>query len=90
VAGPLALLTEFRPEGDRPARYWIAGTDGTCARLTRFGTATLPMEVLEDCGLRDFEGRSYPGWHRHMTFVAAAAAHRLLGQPPAPLAATAL
>ncbi|MBW5481381.1 hypothetical protein [Streptomyces bambusae] len=87
MAGPLALLTEWGAGDDRPVRYWIAGTDGACARLTRLGTATLPMEVLEDCGLRDFEGRSFPGWHRHMTFVAAAAAHRLLGQSPARLTA---
>lgn len=32
----------------------------------------------EDFGLRDFEGRSYPGWHHHMTLVSAAYAFDVL------------
>ncbi|MFF4170119.1 IS701 family transposase [Streptomyces sp. NPDC001744] len=80
VAVPLALLTERTDGAGRPVRYWITGTDGDSAPLVRPGAAALPLEVLEECGLRDFEGRSFPGWHRHMTFVAAAAAHRLLGR----------
>ncbi|MFB9370950.1 IS701 family transposase [Kitasatospora albolonga] len=33
-------------------------------------------------GLRDFEGRSYPGWHHHMTLVAAAFAYSRLAAAP--------
>ncbi|WP_411083003.1 IS701 family transposase [Streptomyces sp. cmx-18-6] len=36
-------------------------------------------------GLQDFEGRSYPGWHRHVTLVSAASAYsRLADAEPAP------
>ncbi|WP_078864086.1 MULTISPECIES: IS701 family transposase [unclassified Streptomyces] len=35
--------------------------------------------MRRDGGLRDFEGRSYPGWHHHMTLVSAAHAFHLLG-----------
>lgn len=37
-------------------------------------------------GLQDFEGRSYPGWHHHMTLVSAAYVHNVLehsGRQPA-------
>lgn len=33
-------------------------------------------------GLRDFEGRSFPGWHRHMTL--ASVAHAWSTPEPAP------
>jgi hypothetical protein len=38
-------------------------------------------------GLRDFEGRSFGGWHRHMTLASAAYAALLLGggRPGVPL-----
>ena len=32
-------------------------------------------------GLRDFSGRSYPGWHRHMTLASSAFAAAALGRP---------
>ncbi|MFJ2768450.1 IS701 family transposase [Streptomyces sp. NPDC087300] len=43
----------------------------------RAGAATRRME--DDYGLLDFEGRSYPGWHHHMTLVSAAHAYGSLG-----------
>ncbi|MFD8998946.1 IS701 family transposase [Streptomyces abikoensis] len=37
------------------------------------------LRTLEDdFGLRDFEGRSFPGWHHHMTLVSAAFAYSRL------------
>ncbi|MDJ0382894.1 transposase [Streptomyces sp. G-G2] len=89
VARPLALLTEWGPAvPERPTGHWIADPDGRSLAAARFSLSAATslslatsMEVLEDCGLLDFEGRSFPGWHRHMTLVAAAAAHRLLGGP---------
>ncbi|MER5732495.1 transposase [Streptomyces sp. NPDC002138] len=89
VARPLALLTEWDPAvPERPVRHWIADPDGRTLAAARFSLSaattqslSTSMEVLEDCGLLDFEGRSFPGWHRHMTLVAAAAAHRLLNGP---------
>jgi SRSO17 transposase len=41
-------------------------------------TVAHTTEVMATCGLHDFEGRSFPGWHRHMTLVSAASTHRLL------------
>jgi SRSO17 transposase len=40
-------------------------------QLHRFG---------EECGLQHFEGRSYRGWHHHVTLASVAHAHRLLGE----------
>ncbi|MEV7401136.1 transposase [Streptomyces sp. NPDC091267] len=37
-------------------------------------------EVGERVGLRDFEGRSFRGWHRHMTLASVAHAAALLGE----------
>lgn len=37
----------------------------------------------EHYGLLDFEGRSFPGWHRHTTLVSAAHAYGLLSRPTA-------
>ncbi|MFC9234452.1 transposase [Streptomyces decoyicus] len=47
------------------------------ALAPRAGAATRRME--DDFGLLDFEGRSYPGWHHHMTLVSAAHAYGRLG-----------
>ena len=35
-------------------------------------TTTAVRTLESDFGLRDFEGRSFPGWHHHMTLVSAA------------------
>ncbi|MFF3686000.1 IS701 family transposase [Streptomyces sp. NPDC002187] len=35
-------------------------------------TAAAVGRMERDFGLRDFEGRSYPGWHHHMTLISAA------------------
>lgn len=41
-------------------------------------------------GLQDFEGRSFPGWHRNVTLVSAACAYSRLAEPePAPTASAA-
>ncbi|MEV5606280.1 transposase [Streptomyces sp. NPDC052299] len=37
--------------------------------------------MANDLGLLDFEGRSFPGWHHHMTMVSAAYAHARLSGP---------
>ncbi|MEU9997417.1 transposase [Streptomyces sp. NPDC050848] len=75
----------------RPPRYWV--TNLTDARpedvlaLARLRPrARESIRVLgEDFGLLDFEGRSFPGWHHHMTLVSAAYGfHRMeaRGRPP--------
>ncbi|WP_259656956.1 transposase [Streptomyces sp. gCLA4] len=49
-------------------------------RLVRqSGRATATLGVLaDDFGLLDFEGRSFPGWHHHMTLMSAAYAYKAL------------
>ncbi|MEU3898140.1 transposase [Streptomyces sp. NPDC045251] len=49
----------------------------------RAATADTLHSLAADFGLYDFEGRSYPGWHHHMTLVSAAFAyHSLTGRAP--------
>lgn len=48
------------------------------SRLSR-GVARDFTEVGERVGLRDFEGRSFRGWHRHITLASVAHAAALLG-----------
>ncbi|MEU5100060.1 transposase [Streptomyces sp. NPDC020996] len=38
-------------------------------------------EISEQVGIWDFSGRSYPGWHRHVTLASAAHAARVLVGP---------
>lgn len=50
---------------------------GDLLRLVRrSGRAAATLGVLaDDFGLLDFEGRSFPGWHHHMTLMSAAYAY---------------
>ncbi|GGZ64428.1 hypothetical protein GCM10010387_67030 [Streptomyces inusitatus] len=72
------------------ARYWITSftdrrVDETLAYLrhTR-STESAVMTLEEDFGIQDFEGRSFPGWHHHMTMASAAYAFRHLYPVHAP------
>ncbi|MBD0420438.1 transposase [Streptomyces sp. TRM S81-3] len=80
------LFTEGRPGKQTPGRIWITNlmnlrVDELLA-LTRLETRTAATlrTLAEDFGLLDFEGRSFPGWHHHMTLVSAAYAYRLLAE----------
>ncbi|MEU6094766.1 transposase [Streptomyces sp. NPDC047079] len=72
----------------RSAQLWLTNMLDTSTEdvlalaglLSRTAGAVRDME--EHVGLLDFEGRSYPGWHHHMTLVSAAYAHRLLSSAP--------
>ncbi|WP_285547279.1 IS701 family transposase [Streptomyces lavendulae] len=62
-------------------RTWItnmphARTDELLALTRTLGLAREAVRYMEsDLGLGDFEGRSFPGWHHHMTLVSAAYAY---------------
>ncbi|MGI5469171.1 IS701 family transposase [Streptomyces sp. CA-132043] len=76
---PLQPVATWQPE-DGPRHIWL--TDLPAARLAALADLlTVPFapaaDSLVDHGLHDFEGRSYPGWHRHMTLVSAAHAHHV-------------
>jgi hypothetical protein len=86
---PLRLLGERRPDGSGGDRFWLtdlvdrpAGEALALARL-QTGAAETMERLADDFGLRAFEGRSYPGWHHHMTLVSAAFAYGTLGRAAA-------
>jgi hypothetical protein len=80
---PCVLITEEATGGQGGPRYFV--TDLTQHRtgeiLRLAGTvhrAQLAVRNMRHYGLLDFEGRSYPGWHHHMTLVSAAYAFECL------------
>ncbi|WP_026085632.1 IS701 family transposase [Streptomyces viridosporus] len=82
-------LFAVRPEaGRRPAQMWLTSLTHTRMETVLALTQALApveeavCEMADDFGLLDFEGRSYPGWHHHMTLVSAAYAYGRLEQRP--------
>lgn len=74
----LVLLGEWDDPQRPPEALWITTMDtvptGALLRLTKFGDSarTSLAGVGEAVGLKDFEGRSFRGWHRHVTLASAA------------------
>ncbi|MGW0752379.1 IS701 family transposase [Streptomyces sp. NPDC002587] len=82
-------LFAVRTERSRePLKLWLTNLNHVRMEhvlgLTRLlGAAAGSVREMEgDLGLLDFEGRSYPGWHHHMTLVSAAHAYKRLGGGP--------
>ncbi|GGL60567.1 putative ISXo8 transposase [Streptomyces fumigatiscleroticus] len=87
----LVLLAAWTDPGRRrPSEFWLSNLvqsqPGTVYR-----TAMLSRRVERDSaavsdglGIRDFEGRSYRGWHHHMTMVSLAHAATVLSHSRAP------
>lgn len=81
----LVLLAAWADPGRRhPSEYWLSnlsqprlGTVYRTAMLSRRVQRDL-AEVSDRVGLRDFEGRSFRGWHHHMTMVSLAHALTVL------------
>jgi SRSO17 transposase len=75
----LTWLIAQRPEGeDEPVKYWISNppADIPARDLVRLGKPRWRIEhdyreVKTTLGLDHFEGRSFTGWHRHVTLVTA-------------------
>jgi SRSO17 transposase len=75
------LLAEWPPHADEPTDYWLstlpAGTPtGELVRLAkiRWRAGHDYRELKTGLGLAHFEGRSYLGWHRHVTLAVLAQA----------------
>lgn len=74
----LLLLGEWSDAHRPPTALWLTGvrgaSTGALLRLTKYAARVRAEgEPLGDrVGLRDFEGRSFPGWHRHMTLASVA------------------
>jgi SRSO17 transposase len=93
---PLELLiVQWDPDQQEPTDYWISNLppDTDLAALVR--TAKIRWRIEHDyrelkhgLGLDHFEGRSYAGWHRHVTLTTTAQAFctllRLDPKAPAP------
>jgi len=83
---PRAFRTLVRPavNGRQNPRFWITSfTDRRVEEVLALAqNATVAASAMGDLqagfGVQDFEGRSFPGWHHHMTMVSAAYAFRRL------------
>ncbi|MFD5146684.1 IS701 family transposase [Streptomyces sp. NPDC058401] len=81
---PGLLFAEWEPARRRPSRIWL--TNLVHRRMEELLTLTQLLQGAVDTvaamgehhGIQDFEGRSFPGWHRHMTLVSAAYAYQRL------------
>ncbi|MFJ7071058.1 IS701 family transposase [Streptomyces sp. NPDC101115] len=77
---PLVWLIAQWPEGEsEPVKYWISNLPATIPDkdLVRLAKARWRIEhdyreLKTGLGLDHFEGRSFTGWHRHVTLVTAA------------------
>lgn len=80
---PLYLLGEWEDQWQPPARVWLTDLAAPACqllRLTKLGRRVAHdlVTVGDRVGLRDFEGRSFRGWHRHTTLASVAHAASLL------------
>lgn len=75
------LLAGWPPEADEPADYWLSNLppDTPVAELVRLAKIRWRIEhdyreLKHGLGLDHFEGRSFAGWHRHVTLAVLAQA----------------
>jgi SRSO17 transposase len=75
------LLAEWPPEAGEPTGYWLSTRPETTAIEELVRLAKIRWRVEHDyrelktgLGLDHFEGRSFTGWHRHVTLAALAQA----------------
>ena len=71
------LIVEWPPGEPEPTDYWLSNlpTDTPLRELVRLAKIRWRIEhdyreLKDGLGLDHFEGRSYTGWHRHVTLVA--------------------
>ncbi len=90
------LLVDWPTGEPAPVKYWLSnlGEDTPIAELVRLGKIRWRIEhdyreLKQALGLDHFEGRTFAGWHRHVTLVSAAHlfATTLRADPKAPGAA---
>jgi SRSO17 transposase len=73
------LLAAWPPEADEPTDYWLADLPPDTDLTELVGVATIRWRIEHDyrelktgLGLGHFQGRTFAGWHRHVTPVSAA------------------
>ncbi|MFO0093031.1 MAG: hypothetical protein ACK54K_01880, partial [Gemmatimonadaceae bacterium] len=80
------LLIEWPTDTEAPTTYWFAALRGEHLGLRRFvrpakGRWRIEQdyrELKDELGLDHFEGRSWPGWHHHVTLASMAYAFLVL------------
>jgi SRSO17 transposase len=87
------LIAEWPPDKAEPTDYWLSNlpVDTPLQQLVRLAKIRWRIEhdyreLKDGLGLDHFEGRSYTGWHRHVTLAALAQAFcsLLRNDPKAP------
>jgi SRSO17 transposase len=89
------LLAEWPPSAPEPVKYWLSSLpeDTPLVELVRLAKLRWRIEhddreLKDGLGLDHFEGRSFGGWHHHVTLVSVAHAfvtlQRLDPKPAAP------
>jgi SRSO17 transposase len=75
------LIAEWPPEADEPVKYWLSNMSTRTSLKTLIRYAKLRWRVEHDyrelktgLGIDHFEGRSFIGWHRHVTLTVLAQA----------------
>ena len=75
------LLAEWPPQAGEPTDYWLSNLppDTPITELARLAKIRWRVEhdyreLKTGLGLDQFEGRSFDGWHRHVTLAALAQA----------------
>jgi len=87
------MLTEWPPGAQEPTKYWLADLPADTPLPQLVALAKIRWRIEHDyrelkdaLGLDHFEGRSYPGWHHHVTLVAVAHAFLTLERTRRPQA----
>ncbi|MFS8097936.1 IS701 family transposase [Lentzea alba] len=74
------LLTRWQPEDSHPAQVWLTNMHAPMPELIELSqagaeTARETSRLYDDVGLDHFEGRSFRGWHHHVTLTSLAHAY---------------
>ena len=77
---PVQFLIEWPTSSEAPIEYWLASLGDEALGLRRFvrlakGRWRIEQdyrELKDELGLEHFEGRSWPGWHHHVTLASMA------------------
>jgi SRSO17 transposase len=75
------LIAEWPPGEPEPVKYWLSNMDARTPLKTMVRLGKIRWRIEHDyrelktgLGLDHFEGRSFTGWHRHVTLVVLAQA----------------
>jgi len=75
------LIAEWPPGAAEPVKYWLSNMDADTPLKTMVRLGKIRWRIEHDyrelktgLGLDHFEGRSFVGWHRHVTLVVLAQA----------------